>query len=269
MSRAFIHSIPLTQGGVERPPFMGMGARFLRCVCVLLIAALLNTSLAPLVHAAQRKLHAPPKAATIHEENYCAAALDNSTSIQALQAQAQALRAHWRQLRATWQQTGVDNVILRNQLEIERAFEQRHEQHLALLRASSIPARYVYGSVDIPVEKILNWTGTQTPEAAQQIMGQGGIPNTLLTRGGNIFAIRIEHVWVEALIQYHPGRGARHIPGKSQPDTWLPLDASFKQYTEESGMELADKVLINPEEIITAASQGATFGVGVFINYVI
>ncbi len=64
---ASISHIPLTQSGVYRPPFRGMGARFLRGVCVLLIAALLNTSLAPLVHAAQRKLHEPPAVAATHD----------------------------------------------------------------------------------------------------------------------------------------------------------------------------------------------------------
>ena len=409
-------TIVLTHGGVERPPFAGMGARFLRGVCVLLIAALLNTSLAPLVHAAQRKLHAPPKAAAIHEDNFRTAALDNSASVRALQSEAEALRTHWRELRAKWEAAGVDDAILRSQLEMERAFERRYEQHLALLqaagapdataadrqalvsflaaehedtasltdlnnlpwqslraestnepvaseealakklqlpqqpaqpaqksqrkdalkgelthtaadlaptvdaphtdaikqlaaelghnphriwqwvrnnigwlpthgsvqgaqdtldkkagnaadttslliallRASGIPARYVYGTVDIPAERAMNWTGTRTIEAAQQIIGQGGIPNTVLTRGGQAFAIRIEHVWAEALIQYHPGRGARHIAGQSTPDTWLPIDASYKQYEEQAGMDLGAAVPINPEELITAASKGAS-----------
>lgn len=409
------HTIVLTHGGVQRPPFMGMGARFLRGVCVLLIAALLNTSLAPLVHAAQRKLHAPPKVEATHEESYRAAALGTS-SVQALQSEADSLRAHWRELRAKWETAGVDESILRNQLELERAFERRYEQHLALLqaagapdataadrqalasflaaeqedtasltdlnnlpwqslraestneaadsedalakklqlpeqpvqsaqksqrkdalkgkpthtaadlaptpdaphtdaikqlaaelghnphriwqwvrnnihwlpthgsvqgaqdtldkkagnaadttslliallRASSIPARYVYGTVDIPAERAMNWTGTKTIEAAQQIIGQGGIPNTMLTKGGQVFAIRIEHVWAEALIQYHPGRGARHIAGQSIPDTWLPLDASYKQYEEQDGMDLGAAVPINPEELISAASKGAS-----------
>ena len=132
-------TIPLTQGGTNRPPFMGMGARFLRAVTMLLIAALLNTSLAPLVHAAQRKLHAPPKAAAIHEDNFRSAALDNSASVRALQSEADALRAHWRELRAKWQAAGVDDTIIRSQLEMERAFERRYEQHLALLQAAGAP----------------------------------------------------------------------------------------------------------------------------------
>ncbi|MDO5624509.1 MAG: hypothetical protein Q4G71_07455, partial [Pseudomonadota bacterium] len=45
----------LTQGGATRPPFLGMGRRFLSGVTAVVIAALLNTSLAPLVSAAQLK----------------------------------------------------------------------------------------------------------------------------------------------------------------------------------------------------------------------
>ncbi|RMX15596.1 hypothetical protein EBQ34_05595, partial [Vandammella animalimorsus] len=110
---------------------------------------------------------------------------------------------------------------------------------IALLRSSGIPARYVYGTVDIPIAQVQNWVGgAATAHAAQQILGQGGVPNVILTRGGVDVAFRLEHVWVEALIQYHPGRGTRHVPGQSQPDAWVPLDASFKQFDHTSGMDL-------------------------------
>ena len=45
----------LTHGGVDRPPFMGMGRRFMRGMTAIVIAAIVNTSLAPLVSAAQLK----------------------------------------------------------------------------------------------------------------------------------------------------------------------------------------------------------------------
>ncbi|MDR0276158.1 MAG: hypothetical protein LBI48_12660, partial [Burkholderiaceae bacterium] len=48
-------SQPLTHGGINRPSFIGMGRRFLRAVSVLVIAAMLNTSLTPLVQAAQQQ----------------------------------------------------------------------------------------------------------------------------------------------------------------------------------------------------------------------
>ena len=98
---------------------------------------------------------------------------------------------------------------------------------IALLRASGIPARYVYGSVEVPAEQMMNWVGgAKTIDAAQQVLGQGGIPNVALVSGGKISAVRIEHVWVETLIQYQPGRGAKHVPGQSQPDSWVPMEAA-------------------------------------------
>ena len=62
----------LTHGGVDRPPFMGMGRRFLRGVTAIVIAAIVNTSLAPLVSAAQlkRSQAATLKASTTDEQSY-------------------------------------------------------------------------------------------------------------------------------------------------------------------------------------------------------
>lgn len=34
-------------------------------------------------------------------------------------------------------------------------------------------------------------------DAAQNFMGQGGVPNVALTKGGVDVALRMEHVWVE------------------------------------------------------------------------
>ena len=129
---------------------------------------------------------------------------------------------------------------------------------IALLRASGIPARYVYGSVEVPAEQMMNWVGgAKTIDAAQQVLGQGGIPNVALVSGGKISAVRIEHTWVEALIQYQPGRGAKHVPGQSVPDTWVPMDGSFKQYTFKPGMDLAAAVPLDANALLSAAQQGA------------
>ncbi|HRH78355.1 MAG TPA: transglutaminase-like domain-containing protein, partial [Cellvibrionaceae bacterium] len=68
---------------------------------------------------------------------------------------------------------------------------------IALLRAAKIPARYAYGTVQIPAEQVMNWVGgAKVPEAAQNLLGQGGIPNIGVTSGGKIHSIKMEHVWV-------------------------------------------------------------------------
>jgi transglutaminase-like putative cysteine protease len=72
---------------------------------------------------------------------------------------------------------------------------------IALLRAAGIPARYAYGTVQMPAEAVMNWVGGVTkPEAAQSLLGQGGIPNVALVSGGKVIAFKLEHVWVEAYV---------------------------------------------------------------------
>jgi transglutaminase-like putative cysteine protease len=99
---------------------------------------------------------------------------------------------------------------------------------IALLRSAGVPARYVTGTVEIPAAAVRNWVGgAATPRVAQQILGQGGVPNVGLTSGGVVTHIRAEHVWVEAFVDNIPSRGAVH----NQGDSWVAMDASFKLHT--------------------------------------
>ncbi len=51
----------------------------------------------------------------------------------------------------------------------------------------------------------MNWVGgAQVPEAAQQLLSQGGIPNIGIIAGGKTDRIKMEHVWVEAFVDFHP-----------------------------------------------------------------
>jgi hypothetical protein len=126
---------------------------------------------------------------------------------------------------------------------------------IGLLRASNIPARYVYGTVQIPADQAMNWVGGVTkPEAAQQLMGQGGIPNIGMVSGGSIKSIKLEHVWVEAYVDYIPSRGAVN----KIPDSWVPMDASYKQYTYTQGMDIKTAVSLDAQALVTQAQTGAT-----------
>ncbi len=105
---------------------------------------------------------------------------------------------------------------------------------IALLRVSNIPARYVYGTIEIPADKAMNWVGgVQKPELAVEVLNAGGIPAVGVLEGSVITKIRLEHVWVEAFVDYIPSRGAVHKVG----DTWVPMDASFKQYEIAWGID--------------------------------
>ncbi|WP_084128277.1 transglutaminase-like domain-containing protein [Cellvibrio mixtus] len=117
---------------------------------------------------------------------------------------------------------------------------------IALLRAAEIPARYAYGTVEIPATKVMNWVGdAKTPEAAQAILGMGGVPTIGRVEGGKITTFKLEHVWVEAYVDYFPSRGMKELAG----DSWIPMDASFKQYDFTDGMNLKDQVPFDAEAL--------------------
>lgn len=126
---------------------------------------------------------------------------------------------------------------------------------IALLRAADIPARYVYGTVEIPAEKVMNWVGgAATPEAAQAIMGLGGVPIKGVLEGGRITKFKLEHVWVEAFVDYFPSRGMKELVA----DSWVPMDASFKQYDFTEGMNLKDEVSFDAESLASVIQTKAT-----------
>jgi hypothetical protein len=107
---------------------------------------------------------------------------------------------------------------------------------IALLRASQIPARYVHGTVDVPEAKFRNWAGGfSSIEAAMDFASSGGIPITGILSGGKVTKVRMEHVWVEAAIDYSPSRGAKNIAA----DSWLQMDGSYKQYQHLQGLDVA------------------------------
>jgi len=111
---------------------------------------------------------------------------------------------------------------------------------ISLLRVSGIYAHYVYGTVDIPIEKAMNWVGGVTdPKMVGTILATNGVPVTLLKTSGSVYKYaRMEHVWVSAFIDMIPSRGAVHKQG----DAWIPLDASYKQYTYTQGIDVASAV---------------------------
>jgi hypothetical protein len=58
---------------------------------------------------------------------------------------------------------------------------------VALLRAANILARYQYGTIELDAEKAQNWVGgVSVPQAALQLLGQGGIANKGIVAGGKI-----------------------------------------------------------------------------------
>lgn len=72
---------------------------------------------------------------------------------------------------------------------------------IALLRASGIPARYAYGVINVPIDKLTNWVGgVDNEDAAANLLGQGGIPNVVVNINGVSSHFKLEHAWVEAYV---------------------------------------------------------------------
>lgn len=126
---------------------------------------------------------------------------------------------------------------------------------ISLLRASGIPARYVYGTVEIPIAAVMNLAGNvASPQAALDLLAQGGIPVIGLAQGGTIRAVRMEHIWVEAFVDFHPSRGAKNRVA----DSWVPIDASFKKNAYTQGMQLNSGVAYSAERLLSDMRQNAT-----------
>lgn len=118
---------------------------------------------------------------------------------------------------------------------------------IALLRASGIPSRYVHGTIQVPVDKFMNWAGGFTdPSSAQDLVSASGVPVAAVTSGGRIIAFRMEHVWVEAALDFQPSRGAVN----RSADSWVAIDPSFKQYVEERGYDLFSQLSFDGDQFM-------------------
>ncbi|MDP9109082.1 MAG: Ig-like domain-containing protein, partial [Pseudomonadota bacterium] len=96
---------------------------------------------------------------------------------------------------------------------------------LALLRATGVPARYVHGVIELPVETVANSLALKDSAQVPNALTNAGIAFTPIPHGGRLAAVQVEHSWISALVQYTNYRGAVvDASGK----TWIPLDPSFK-----------------------------------------
>ncbi|WP_300456691.1 6-bladed beta-propeller [Desulfobacula sp.] len=111
-----------------------------------------------------------------------------------------------------------------NDFDIASALAQRLKGET--LSDPNIPTRYVYGTVLIPVEAVMNWVGgADTPEIAISILEKSGIPAEGLPEGGPYTHIRMEHLWLEVCIR-----------NEVFECEWHPLDPGFKLYEDHSGI---------------------------------
>jgi hypothetical protein len=120
---------------------------------------------------------------------------------------------------------------------------------IALLRAANISARYVYGTIELPLDRIMNWLGGFTnPNAATQFLATNGIPGTLITEGGVIKYAQFEHAWVEAYVDMLPSMGAVNRQGKY----WTPIDPSMKNTIVSQSIDISKSVPFDEMAYITS-----------------
>jgi transglutaminase-like putative cysteine protease len=154
---------------------------------------------------------------------------------------------HWVRNTIAWQPTwgGIQNAELTLSAKRGNAMDIA-SLTLALLRASKIPARYVHGTIDVPAAAFKNWAGGFTDiNAAANFASSGGIPITSVVSGGQISKIRLEHIWVEAAIDFLPSRGAVN----KEADSWVAMDPSYKQYDYLTGLDAVAISGIDPEQL--------------------
>ncbi len=105
----------------------------------------------------------------------------------------------------------------------------------ALLRASSIPTRYVRGQIYLQDKAAhLDWWNVKDIDALKKAVSQASQNNseTEYTVDG-INAIVADHAWVEACIPYGNYRGTGNT---SESHRWIPIDTSFKVYERKDGI---------------------------------
>ena len=134
---------------------------------------------------------------------------------------------------------------------------------IALLRAARIPARYQYGTIEVTAQQAQHWLGVTSTQAAQQLLAQGGIATRGIVAGGSLAQLQLEHVWVQAYVNWAPSRGARqgsasqHVNPVGPHNAWVALDASFKVLDVTDGAPLDSVLGLNPRGIIDNAKVAA------------
>lgn len=122
---------------------------------------------------------------------------------------------------------------------------------IALLRAANIPAKYVYGTIELPSERAMAWLGVKDPKVAGDIIASGSIPATgIKDSSGKIVTIRLEHVWVEAFVNMYPSFGAKAGAGNA----WTPIDPSFKEQELSNSVDISKTVKFNETDYLSRQS---------------
>lgn len=98
---------------------------------------------------------------------------------------------------------------------------------IALLRASGAPARFVHGTVEVPVTQLQSMLGVGNANDVGRALTRAGIASAPVIAAGHVTAYRIEHTWVSARVPFGNYRGTTVDTSST---TWIPLDTAIKPY---------------------------------------
>jgi hypothetical protein len=91
--------------------------------------------------------------------------------------------------------------------------------------------------------------------SAGNLIASGGIPVKGVVQGGKLAFLKMEHVWVQAYMPYGNYRGTMR---DESIKTWIPLDASYKQYTYTQGLDITSSVPFDAQSFIEHITSTAT-----------
>ena len=106
-----------------------------------------------------------------------------------------------------------------------------------LLRAEGVPARFVRGVIQLPIDTAMNLFGVEQRERVEQALAAAAVPYEPVLAGGVLSGIEMEHIWAEAYVPYSNYRGAGL---DDQGKRWIPLDASFKFHDIDEGIRVLE-----------------------------
>ncbi|MHB8873509.1 MAG: transglutaminase domain-containing protein, partial [Myxococcaceae bacterium] len=118
---------------------------------------------------------------------------------------------------------------------------------IALLRAQGRPARYVRGTIELPVARLSELMGLLDAAQADALYARGpgavpfalppairdralqalsaaGVPYQPVQSGGQVTAVQLSHVWVEAYLPYADYRG---VGEGTEGRQWVPLEPAI------------------------------------------
>jgi RHS repeat-associated protein len=98
---------------------------------------------------------------------------------------------------------------------------------VALLRASGAPARFVHGTIEVPVATLQPMLGVGSANDVGRALTRAGIANAPVISSGHVSAYHIEHTWVSARVPFGNYRGTTVDTSSA---TWIPLDTAIKSY---------------------------------------